>query len=107
LNEDGDWHDALLKQKPGKKRNAEFVLLSNSELDHPYLGWQLDKVSMDEYMLEYGRQEGFAVNPEKEHKGTVIRWRCIYAGKYKNHRNLSTEVGRQDIPLNYGTSPRF
>ena len=93
------------KQRPGKKRNTKFASPPNGELQHPYLEWQLDKASMDMYMTEYAKQEGFAVNAEKEHKGTVIRWRCMYAGKYKNHRNLSSEIGRQDIPMNNGISP--
>lgn len=105
LNENAPERDALFKPKPGKKRQADFVSPPNGELQHPYLEWQLDKASMDKYMWEYAKQEGFAVNPEKEHKGSVIRWRCMYAGKYKNHRNLSAEVGTQDIPLDDGTSP--
>ena len=107
LNDEDDERDVFLKQPRGKKHNTKFVSPPKGELQHPYLEWQLDKASMDKYMQEYPKQEGFAVNPEKEHKGRVIRWRCICAGKYKNHRNLSAEVGRQDIPLNNGAPPRF
>jgi len=104
---DDEEHDALSKPKRGKKRNAIFASQSSGQLQHPYLKWELNEASMNKYMPEYAKQEGFAVNREKEHKGRIIRWRCIYAGKYKNHRNLSAEVGRQDISLNYGASLGF
>jgi hypothetical protein len=46
---------------------------------------------METYMPEYAKQEGFAVNQIKDHV-QVIRWRCIHAGRYNNHRNLPAEV---------------
>lgn len=103
MNDEDD--DPLVNRKSGKKRNATFVLPPHGALLHPFLEWQLDEASMDKYMPEYAKQEGFAVNRSQEHKGTVIRWRCIYAGKYNGHRNLSAEVGKgQDVPMNNSTS---
>ena len=49
---------------------------------------------MNKYIQEYAKQKEFTVNLEKEHKNIIIHCRCIYADKYKNHRNLSAEVDR-------------
>jgi hypothetical protein len=94
-----DENDVEPVLKRGKKRNATFISPPNGELLHPFLQWELDKASMDKYMPEYAKQEGFAVNRLSEHKGTVIRWRCMHAGKYNNHRNLSAEVGNGISPI--------
>lgn len=79
----------------GHKVNSNFLTSPNGELEHPSIDWIIDKVSMDSYMNNYAKQEGFAVNPVKE-RGDVIRWRCIHAGKYNNHRNLPAEVTSKD-----------
>jgi len=97
IDDENDAEPIILKR--GKKRNATFVSFPNGELLHPFLQWEVDKASMDKYMPEYAKQEGFAVNRLSEHKGTVIRWRCMHAGKYSNHRNLSAEVGKCTSPV--------
>ena len=96
IDDENDVEPVILKR--GKKRNATFVSRPNGELLHPFLQWEVDTASMDKYMPEYAKQEGFAVNRLSEHKGTVIRWRCMHGGKYSNHRNLSAEVGKCTSP---------
>ena len=65
--------------------------LPQGELLHPCIDWLADKPSMEQYMHDYAKQEGFAVNALKE-RGGVIRWRCCHAGKYNKHRNLPMDV---------------
>ena len=79
-------------KRRGRSGNPNFPSEPLGNLSHPYLGWVLDKASMDEYMHSYAKQEGFAVNFYKEHGGTVIRYRCIHAGKYNNFRKLPAQV---------------
>jgi hypothetical protein len=97
IDDENDVESVPLKR--GKKRNATFISPPNGELLHPFLQWELDRASMDKHMPEYAKQEGFAVNRLSEHKGTVIRWRCMHAGKYNNHRNLSAEIGNDTSPI--------
>ena len=77
--------------KRGRKVQSTFPLPPQGELAHPFEGWVIDKAAMDEYMPNYAKQEGCAVNPLREHGG-VIRWRCIHGGKHNNHRSLPVEV---------------
>ena len=51
----------------------------------------LDKTAMKEYMLNYAKQEEYAVICGKENEGIIRRWKCIHEGKYNNWRNLSVE----------------
>ena len=47
---------------------------------------------MDEYMHNYAKQEGFAINAHKERLGLCIRYRCIHVGQYNNFRKLPPHV---------------
>ena len=98
-NADGNsFHDSSeeeaiqMPRKRGRKAISTFPLPPQGELAHPFEGWIIDKAAMYEYMPNYAKQEGCALNTYKEWHGHVIRWRCIHYGKHNNHRNLPTEV---------------
>lgn len=78
-------HDQLPKRR-GRKINSTFTHPPHGELGHPWIGWRLDKASIEEYVPKYAKQEGFAANRIKEKKGTIERWKCHHAGKYNNWR---------------------
>jgi hypothetical protein len=79
-------------RKRGRKGQSNFSTESLGEIGHPFLNWEMDQAQMELFMPSYAEQEGFAVNPHKEHRGTVVRWRCVHAGKYNNFRGLPAEV---------------
>jgi hypothetical protein len=78
-------------RKRGRKVQSTFPFPSQGELTHPFESWIIDQAAMNEYMPNYAKQEGFAVNSLKE-RGGVVRWRCIHGGKYNGHRRLPVEV---------------
>ncbi len=82
---------ARIPKRRGRKVDPTFLLPPHSELLHPYIDWVLDKSAMEQYMHDYAKQEGFAVNALKE-RGGVIRWCCSHSGKYNDHRNLPADV---------------
>jgi hypothetical protein len=55
----------LPHKKPGRRVNSDFLVPALGELAHPFEDWILDKDAMYVYMLDYAKQEGFAVNPCK------------------------------------------
>ena len=81
-------------KKRGPKVNEQFSNPPHGALQHPFIGWRIEKAGMETYMPQYAKQEGFAVNPQRLEKGRVIRWWCIHAGKYNNHRNLPADITR-------------
>jgi len=93
---DCNGHDNTLEdmrnRKRGQKRQSDFSMAPLGEIGHPFLNWELDQAQMELFMPSYAEQEGFAVNPHKEHRGTVARWRCVHAGKHNNFRGLPAEV---------------
>jgi hypothetical protein len=76
--------------KRGRSVNERFPLPPKGALQHPFRGWKIDKVAMEEYMRNWSKQEGFAVS--KDTRKNVIYWRCVHAGKYRNRRGLPSEV---------------
>ena len=92
-------------RKRGPSVNDCFPHLPKGSLPHPILGWEIDKVAMEQYMQNWPKQEGFAVS--KDTRPTVIYWRCVHAGKYRNRRGLPAEVSekskRQEM-LDAGTN---
>jgi hypothetical protein len=78
-------------KRRGRKVNSTFMNPPQGDLPHPDIDWIVDKLSMEKYMHDYAKQEGFAVNALKE-RGGVIRWRCAHSGKYNDHRNLPVDV---------------
>ena len=80
-------------KKRGPSVNDCFAHLPKGSLPHPILGWEIDKVAMEQYMQNWPKQEGFAVS--KDTRPTVIYWRCVHAGKYRNRRGLSAEVSEK------------
>ena len=70
--------------------DGQFSNPPHSALQHRFIGWRIDKVGMEEYIPQYSKQEGFAVNPHRD--GKAVRWYCIHAGKYNNHHNLPMDV---------------
>ena len=77
-------------KRPGRKRETCFLNPPRGELQHPCINWIIDKVTMDKYIPNYGKQEGFAFT--KTQDGSHIRFRCVHAGKYCNRHNLPSEV---------------
>jgi len=69
------------------------------QLQHPHIGWIIDEVTMNSFMRDWAKQEGFAVN--KNTNNMVVYWRCVHYGKYRNRYNLPSEVteksNRQDL----------
>lgn len=59
-------------------------------LQHPYIGWIVDEVTMNAFMQNWPKQEGFAVT--KTTNNVAIYWRCVHHGKYRNRYNLPAEV---------------
>ena len=80
----------MMLNKTAQQVTDQFEFPSQGELHHPYIGWRIDKVAMEEYMRNYAKQEGFAVY--KSTNGKVIYWRCVHAGKYRNRRGLPADV---------------
>ena len=80
-----------ISKKRGRRVESTFPSPPQGELAHPFDGWVIDKVAMDEYMPNYAKQEGCAMNPLRE-RGGVIRWRCVHGGKYNDYRHLPVEV---------------
>jgi hypothetical protein len=66
-------------KRRGRKVNPIFIDPPQGKIPHPCIDWVVDKLSMEQYMHDYPKQEGFAVNALKE-RGGVIRWRCTHAG---------------------------
>ena len=97
---DNDKNELIMPKKRGSKVNNTFLTQSQGDLSHSYIDWVLDEVSMDEFMSLYAKQKDFAVNVFKKHHEKVIRWRCIHAGKYNDHRSLSAEVIVKDCCKN-------
>jgi hypothetical protein len=94
LSDESDDISASIQSKPkkrGRKVNSTFIDPPQGEIPHPCIDWLVDKLSMEQYMHDYPKQEGFAVNALKE-RGGVIRWRCAHAGKYNDHRKLPVDV---------------
>lgn len=77
-------------KRPGRKRETCFLNPPRGELQHPCIDWIIDKATMDEYILNYGKQEGFAFTRTQD--GSYIRFKCVHAGKYRNRHNLPSEV---------------
>ena len=75
----------------GRKVDSAFTNPPQDELWHLCINWLVEKLSMEQYMHDYAKQEGFAVNALKE-RGGVIRWHCYHAGKYDGHCNLPADV---------------
>jgi len=91
VNDDDEGTSAIqMPKKRGKKVHSTFLLPPQGELLHPYLGWVIDKDAMYEYIPNYTKQEGFAANASKDRN--IIRFRCIHAGKYNDHRRLPPDV---------------
>ena len=49
---------------------------------------------MNEYMLNYAKQEGVAFTRAKD--GNRVRYRCVHAGRYRNRNNLPAEVTEKE-----------
>jgi len=67
-----------------------FPLPPRGHLEHPHLGWIIDEVTMEMFMRQWAKQEGFAVTKNTNRK--AVYWRCIHYGKYRNRYNLPNEV---------------
>ena len=67
-----------------------FPLPPRGHLEHPHLGWIIDEVTMEMFMRQWAKQEGFAVTKNTNKK--TVYWRCIHYGKYRNRYNLPNEV---------------
>jgi len=89
-DDDSIEESSRIPKKKGPRVDDRFPLPPLGDLNHPYIDWVIDKVTMDEYMLNYAKQEGFALTRTKD--GTRIRWRCVHAGRYRNRNNLPAEV---------------
>ena len=96
--------------------DGQFSNPPHSALQHRFIGWRIDKVGMEEYIPQYSKQEGFAVNPHRD--GKAVRWYCIHAGKYNNHPQLPMDItlshNRQDatnageaIRIRHGASQKM
>ena len=70
--------------------NDLFTKPPHGTLQHPFIGWRIDKAGIEAYMPQYAKQEGFAVNPRRN--GKVVHWYCIRAEKYNNHRKLLMDI---------------
>ena len=90
-DEDGDDEDDAPKRR-GPKRNPTFPNPPHGALPHPILGMELDQAAMQEYMMNYARQEGSAYSRTNYNHGMIIRWRCKHNGKYNNHHDLPVQV---------------
>ena len=88
-NEDSEESSHIPKKK-GPRVDDRFPLASLGDLEHPYIGWIIDKVTMDEYMPNYAKQEGVALTRTKD--GMRVRYQCVHAGRYRNRNNLPAEV---------------
>ena len=99
LNSDGDDGDhseesPRIPKKKGPRVDDSFPLPPLGDLEHPYIDWVIDKVTMNEYMPNYAKQEGFALTRTKD--GIRVRWRCVHAGRYRNRNNLPAEVTEKE-----------
>ena len=81
-------------KKKGPQVDDRFPLPSLGDLQHPYIEWIIDRVTMDEYMPNYAKQEGFALTRTKD--GIRVRWRCVHAERYRNRNNLPAEVTEKE-----------
>jgi hypothetical protein len=94
-DEDDFMQESLRRvKKKGLQVDDRFPLPSLGDLQHPYIGWIIDRVTMDEYMPNYAKQEGFALTRTKD--GIRIRWRCVHSGRYRNRNNLPAEVTEKE-----------
>jgi len=89
-NNDSCEESSSIPKKKGPWVDAHFPLPPPGDLEHPYVSWIIDEVTMDEYMPNYAKQEGFAFTRIKD--GNRVRWPCVHAGKYRNRNNLPVEV---------------
>ena len=105
-NSDDDSKSTVPKKR-GRKVNDQFPEPPLGKLQHPHIGWVVDKATLDRFIDGYAAQEGTALISHKE-RGNVIRYRCIHGGKYNNHRNLPVEVigdkAKQEQVLQRGTT---
>jgi len=67
-----------------------FSLPPHGHLEHPHINWIIDEVTMETFMRQWAKQEGFAI--AKNTNGKTVYWRCIHYGKYRNRYNLPNEV---------------
>ena len=96
IDDDDDFMQESLHRakKKGPQVDDHFPLPPLGDLKHPYIDWIIDKVTMDEYMPNYAKQEDFALTRTKD--GTRVHWRCVHAGRYRNHNNLPAEVTEKE-----------
>lgn len=96
INDDDDPSKecSLIPKKRGPRVDDCFPLPPLGDLKHPYIDWIIDRVTMDEYMPNYAKQEGSALIRTKD--GIRIRWRCVHAGRYRNRNNIPAEVTEKE-----------
>ena len=92
LGENEEHEDNLVKKKSGPRRNAIFLEPPHGALPHPNIDMEFDQAIMNEFMLNYARQEGSTFIHKKYCQGFTIRWRCIHNGMYNNHHGLPWQV---------------
>lgn len=107
-DDDSSEESSRIPKKKGPRVDDRFPLPPMGDLEHPYVGWVIDEVTMNDYMPNYGKQEGVAFTRIQD--GDRVRWPCIHAGRYRNRNNLPAEVTererRQELQ-NAGTIPSW
>jgi|SRR5208282_5151931 len=83
-----------ISKKRGPRVDDHFQLPSLGDLKHPHVDWIIDEVTMNEYLSNYVKQEGFAFTRIKD--GMRVYWRCVHAGRYRNRNNLPLEVTEKE-----------